>query len=156
VAGRRTKGSQTRSASSIRLSTCDKAPTIRAAIGRDNVFCVSVDRSERGISRESIGTPRLVLVRNRLTCLDFAAGSTVAAILSTPNYEGTVYCRESLFSGNWIRSARGGRSLSKTTATATAHPPAALHFEVINPLRTKLRLSRYWTFLMRRKLRMTA
>src|SRR5690242_16619107 len=45
----RTTGSQTRSASSMRSSTCDKAPKIRAAVGRDKAFCVSGDRSARGI-----------------------------------------------------------------------------------------------------------
>ena len=39
--GCRNTGSHTRSASSIRVSTCDTAPKIRAAIGRDKVFCVS-------------------------------------------------------------------------------------------------------------------
>jgi hypothetical protein len=88
-AERRSNGSQTRSARSIRVSTCDKAPKIRTAVGRDKVFCVSVDRIARAISREGISTPKLVFVRNRLTSLDFAAQSSVASIPSTPNYEST-------------------------------------------------------------------
>jgi hypothetical protein len=51
VAGRRTKGSQTRSASSIRLSTCDKAPKIRAAIGKDETFLVFQLTGAHGVFR---------------------------------------------------------------------------------------------------------
>jgi hypothetical protein len=61
VVGRRNTGSQTRSASSMRFSTCNKVPMIRTAVGRDKFCCVSVDRSARAISRESIGTPKLGL-----------------------------------------------------------------------------------------------
>ena len=98
--GCRNTGSHTRSASSIRVSTCDTAPKIRAAIGRDKVFCVSSASNESAILGESIGTPTIFVHENDVTLVDFAGGRTIASIPSIPNYESSMPVGKESFGGH--------------------------------------------------------